>query len=62
MAKQWVELARLVDDKVSVRFDGNEVVILPGKDDCTMEDLTIAFNEVVDTAIGDVQPPKKATW
>lgn len=46
-----VTVCRLADNKLSVRVDGKEVVLLPAKLDCSMEDLAEAFQAVVDTVV-----------
>ena len=43
-----IELCRLADGSISVRFDSMEVYILPPKNDCSINDLQSAFEAVVD--------------
>ena len=51
MYKPEVELARLHDGKLSVKLDGEEVLILPGKADLDADALEDAFQKVVDAAV-----------
>lgn len=43
-----IELCKLVDGKLSVRADGQEVHILPSRRDCGLDDLTEAFQALAD--------------
>ena len=51
MYKPKVELARLHDRKLSVKLDGVEILILPGKADLDADTLEDAFQKVVDAAV-----------
>ena len=46
-----VELVKLFDGKVSVRVDGYEVYLLPGKSECSLADM----EKAIEAAISDVE-------